>query len=340
MTFDELDRTPYEIEGQITLEDLTLPAESGMIGVHELLAEARKSMSVHELKATACAMTHIRFKEEAPQVVLVDKHELADAVGIHSDADHLSQDLHEALIDLRHHSEVHFSDAAQGLYEDGGLIDSVRFYKNVVRFRFSSDYLPLLGGLQNHYLMLYAADLYRLSTDRAILLYERLRAGILGTSGSGSYTVSLGVKALKELWGIPKEGPGSYMRSSKNGGFNRSAFEARCIDPVCRELARTDMIRLVIQPDGKAFRKITEHGYVKGYAFDFLYSARPHVADAGQVKAVQQVIDKNPEMLKVAKNILEGQKKVAHRAQKNDFPHHKYSDAQFDELEKRLLSRR
>ena len=67
--------------------------------------------------------------------------------------------------------------------------------------------------------------------------------------GNDVYSYGWGIKALKEMFDIPKEGKGSYMRAK--GGFDRSNFEKYVIDPLCDDLAKCKMIQLVIQPDGK-----------------------------------------------------------------------------------------
>lgn len=69
------------------------------------------------------------------------------------------------------------------------------------------------------------------------------------------------------MFDIPKEGKGSYMRSRQNGGFDRSKFEKQVIDPVCEELAKTEMITLILTPDGKFYEKVKRGNRVIAYKF-------------------------------------------------------------------------
>ena len=123
----------------------------------------------------------------------------------------------------------------------------------------------------------------------------------------------------------------------ENGGFDRNNFEKKVIDPLFEDLAKCKMITPVLQPDGKYYEKVKVNGRVRGYRFYWTYSAYPRVATATEVKQIQDRVDKNPQVLKVAKDIIAGEKKPqsAYKNRFNDFPQNTYD---FEQLEKELLS--
>jgi hypothetical protein len=114
------------------------------------------------------------------------------------------------------------------------------------------------------------------------------------------------------MFGIPKDGEGSYIRG--NGSFDRSNFEKRVIDPICDDIKGCRMINLVMQSDGKPYEKVKRGNRVLGYRFSWTFTSHPAVASAEEVAEIQERVDRNPQILKVAKDMLDGEKK-----QKNSF---------------------
>ena len=98
------------------------------------------------------------------------------------------------------------------------------------------------------------------------------------------------------------------------------------------------MINLVVQPDGKYYEKVKEHGRVMGYRFYWTYSDCPAVATASEVKQIQERVDKNPELLKITKDFLKGEKKPKKKDNFNNFGGRKYTSEQMLELERKLLN--
>ena len=98
------------------------------------------------------------------------------------------------------------------------------------------------------------------------------------------------------------------------------------------------MIQLVIQPNGEPYEKVKKGNRVSGYQFYWTLSQRPAVAEAHEVKAIADRVDKNPQVLKVAKDMLEGEKKPKKPKKNsfNDFPQREYD---LEELERKLLAR-
>lgn len=327
---------PYH---QMDLEEFFETQVKGdLFAVSRIFAEARKQMTLSEYKAFTMALTSVRWKEACPEVLYLDKKQVAEVVGITSDTDHLSQDLKRSIGQLPIHSFLQFSDKDKDFYVNGCFVSTIAFYKNRVRIRMNPDYLSLFGSLDKGYITMWAQDIYKMSSERSVKFYELLRDNSDTRLDENKGTV--GVKFLKELFDIPKDGPGSYMRDEKYGGFNRTAFEKYVIDPICEDLTHTDMISLIIQSNGKYYEKVKRGGRVIAYEFYWSISKHPAVATAQEKREVKSAIDQDPSVLKVAKDIVSGKKnKKSDKGSKgssafNDFEQHIYD---FDTLEKKLL---
>ena len=172
---------------------------------------------------------------------------------------------------------------------------------------------------------------------RSVHFYELLRQMSYSRYevSPDTFTFGWGVKALKNEFDIPKDGKGSYMRSTANGGFDRANFERYVLDPICNDLVQTEMIRLVIHSDGKPYEKVHKGNRVVGYQFTWVMSHRPAVADAQEVKAIAGRVDKNPQILKVAKDIIKGQENPKHKRKDNDC-NFEERDYDYDELLERF----
>lgn len=323
-----------DIPGQVTLDEL-FTGTNQMIAVSKILARAREEMSLYELKAFIYALTQIRWQDKMPNYVYMDKKTLADFCGVHSDPDHLSVHLHEKIKDLPEHSGVHFAIEDQGLYEDGVLISRVTMLKNQVRLKFDSDYVKLFSELQNgDYITMWADDLLSMENERSIQFYEDLR---LNSDTRVTNHRGYGVRALKELFGIPETGPGSYMRDEKNGGFNRAAFEKRVIEPIVEDLSHCKMVQLLPYPDGKLYKKVKKGNRIAGYEFTWVVSNHPAVATAKEKKDLKEDIDKNPQVLKIAKDIADGAEKPKKlKGKSTNIENHEYD---WNKMEKKLLDK-
>lgn len=318
--------------------------KGSLFAVSRIFAEARKRMNLPEYKAFTMALTSVKWQDSCPDVLYLDKKEVAKVVGIHSDPDHLSENLKRSIGQLPIHSFLEFSDKDKDIYVNGCFVATIAFYKNRVRLRLNPDYLPLFGNLDKNYITMWSSDVYKLRSERSVKFYELLRENSDTRLDVNVGTV--GIKFLKELFDIPKDGEGSYMRSKKNGGFNRTAFEKYVIDPICEDLCHTDMIHLIPQPDGKYYEKIKRGNRVIAYKFFWTISTHPGVATAKEVKEIQDRVDKDPEVLKVAKDIVKGtkgggKKKPAKKpaAASEGLHSDTYSDENLAELERQLLKR-
>lgn len=330
MPKDTLDN---QIEGQMTIADLYEPPER-LFAVSRIFARARKEMSLAEQKTFVYALSEMKFTEKAESnYIRLDKKTLANILGIHSDPDHLSVDLFDNIKDMDVHSRIRIEEKDLDFYASGCIITSIVSFKNIVRIRFNEDFLPLFTNLSTNYITMWSMDIFRMTSKRSVQFYEYLRQ--VTDTREKVNNVGLGIKALKEMFEIPKDGKGSYMTSK--GHFARTHFEKKVIDPLCADLAKCKMINLIMQPNGKYYEKIKRGNRVDGYRFYWTYTAYPAVAEAHEVKEIQDRVDKNPQVLKVAKDILAGEKKP--KKKKNGFNDFKQNDYDFDALEKALLQR-
>lgn len=322
-----------EMEGQVTISDL-FGAEEKLFAVSRIFSRARKEMSLAEQKTFVYALSQLRFTEKAAtNYVRLDKKKLAGIVGIHTDANHLSVDLHNAIKELPRHSYIEIAERDLDLYASGFIITNVVSFKNIVRIKFEEDYIGLFTDLSKDYITMWSGDIFQMTSKRSVQFYEYLRQ--ITDTRDGVNSVGLGIKALKDMFGIPKDGKGSYMR--EKGGFDRTNFERYVIEPICEDLLKCKMITLVIQQDGKPYEKVKRGNRVDGYRFYWTYSARPAVASAPEVKQIQERVDTNPQLLKVAKDIIKGkQKKRSGIIKPNAFSEFEHRTYDMDALEQAL----
>lgn len=347
MGFDVLDE--YECQGQLSIEDFLSESDipESIFGVSQIFASARKSMNLQELKAFTYALTHIRFKGKNGTKFLLDKKTLAAIVGVHSDPDHLSEDLKRSIGHLPQNSFIEIEDKDRDFFESGVLVTGLRMYKRNVSITFNADYMPLFEQLERAYITMWSGDIFRMRSSRSVEFYEQLR--LHTDTRLDLNKADLGIKYFKELFGIPKSGKGSYMR--EKGGFDRSNFEKFVIDPLCEDLSHCRMISLVLQPSGKYYEKIKKGGRVVAYRFFWVYTSHPGIAPAQEMHETRQAIEKNPEIIKIANDIahrhrqkstkidelsISGTKKSTKRAANDGLIHQEdYND--FDALERELL---
>lgn len=327
----------YEDAHQMDIEDYyNEDVKPNLFAVSRVFAEARKQMNLAEYKTLTLALSRISWQNPCPDTLYIDKKELAKVIGITSDTDHLSVDLNRAIGEMPAHSFLRFADRDKDMYVNGNFVRTIAMFKNRVRIRLEEEFLGLFGGLDKNYITMWAEDIFQMRSERAVLFYELLREHTDSRLDINSGTVS--VQKFKEMFNIPKDGPGSYTRD--NGHFNRSEFEKYVIDPVCEDVSKCRMIQLVIQPNGKYYEKIKQGNRVRAYQFAWVYTSHPAVATASEVKEIQDRVDKNPQLLKVARDIIEGEKhpKREHKQTKNQFNDFQQRSYDADELEHLLLT--
>ena len=277
----------YECEGQMNIYDLfETEVPEGLFAVSKIFARAKKQMNLAEYKTFTYALANLRFTEDNSNKLLLDKKTIAKIVGVNSDADHLSQDLKRSIGQLPKHSFVEFDDIDNDFYDSGVMVTNLRMNKNNVSVIFNTEYMPLFSKLvKGEYITMWSGDIFSMTSDRSVEFYEELR---LNTDSRDKInTANLGVKYFKELFNIPKDGKGSYMR--EKGGFDRSNFEKYVIDPLCEDLSKCKMITLILQEDGKYYQKVKKNGRVVGYHFNWTYNSHPQatVLTDDQKKAIE-----------------------------------------------------
>ena len=255
---------------QITIEDYYKRevVKPNLFAISRIFAEAHKQMNLKEYKTLALGLSRINWTQPCPDIMYFDKKELAHLLGINSDPDHLSQDLKDEIGEMPKHSFIKFDNKKQNIYLAGNFVRTIAMFKNVVRIKLEEDFLDCFGNLDgkmevSKYITMWSGDIYGMKSQRSVLFYELLRDN--SDTRKAINTGTVGVKKFKELFDIPKEGPGSYMR--KKGGFNRSEFEHKVIDPICEDLSKTDMIQLILTTEGKYYEKIKNGNKVIAYKF-------------------------------------------------------------------------
>lgn len=315
-----------QIEGQMTIDDLFEPPER-LFAVSKIFARARKNMTLAEQKTFVYALSQVKFKEKAKSnVVYLDKKVLANVLGAATDSGHITASVRRAIKDLPKNSFIEIDDDDRELYDSGTIITRVTMgKKNVVRIKFEDEYLSLFTGLDSDYLTMWSSDIFGMKNIRSVQFYELLRQETDTRKRINS--IALGVKAIKEMFDIPKEGKGSYMR--EKGGFNRTEFEKKVIDTVCDDLQKTKMIQLVLLPgSGKPYEKIRNGKRIDGYRFFWTYTSHPGITSAAEPAHIQEGTDQEePKTKSVAKG----------RKRKNSFNNFKQREYDFEELERQLL---
>lgn len=324
------DKPDHEVSGQLSIENIYAPPDR-LVAVSRIFARARKEMSLNEQKTFVYALSQINFKKPAEsEYVRLDKKVLAQILGISSDPDHLSQNLYDEIKNIWIHSHIKIADRDLDLYSDGAFISSVTKFKNILRIHFNGEYLGLFTNLDDDYITMWSSDIFRMTTKRSVQFYEYLRQITADPEKKAVNDVLLGIKALKEMFEIPENGPGSYMR--EKSGFNRYEFEKKVIDPLCEDLQKCQMLSLVLQPDGKPYEKVKRAGKVYGYRFYWTFTEHPAVATAAEMKELREIagpeVGKDPKVLKVAKDIVAGEKKPKAKKQANSF--HNFTERETD----------
>jgi len=76
----------------------------------------------------------------------------------------------------------------------------------------------------------------------------------------------------------------------KKGGFNRSEFEHKVIDPICEDLSKTDMIQLILTTEGKYYEKIKNGNKVIAYKFYWrLCDPKPAIEEKSPEPEVKEI---------------------------------------------------
>lgn len=306
----------------------------GLIAISKTLARAKDGMSMQEKKLMAICLSKIEWKNVANNLeIWMDKEEIMELLGSTIDSSDRSTYLRKLAQETVRHSELHFSGKDKDEWEDMPLFTRRKSTKNQLMMELYQGAADLVQGLDCEYITLFLRDILRFDSNidglRAYTLYEHLR---MNSDNRRTNTRIISTKEFKELFNIPKDGKGSYMR--ENGGFDRANFEKRVIEPVLKMLGACEHVVLHERgrkPNGEPlyYAKIKKHGLVQGYELMYTINKYPRAIKPETIIDVQE----NPVDLKIAQDVKEGKKKP----KKNTFNNFEGRKYDFNNLESQLL---
>lgn len=306
----------------------------GLIAISKTLARAKDGMSMQEKKLMAICLSKIEWKNVANNLeIWMDKEEIMELLGSTIDSSDRSTYLRKLAQETVRHSELHFSGEDKDEWEDMPLFTRRKSTKNQLMMELYQGAADLVQGLECEYITLFLRDILRFDSNidglRAYTLYEHLR---MNSDNRRTNTRIISTKEFKELFNIPKDGKGSYMR--ENGGFDRANFEKRVIEPVLKMLGACEHVVLHERgrkPNGERiyYTKLKKHGLVQGYELMYTINKYPRAVKPETIIDVQE----NPVDLKIAQDVKEGKKKP----KKNTFNNFEGRKYDFNNLESQLL---
>lgn len=312
----------------------------GLVAISNTLARAKDGMTMQERKLMCIFLSKIEWKNLSKNLqICVDKHEIMELLGSKMDTTDQSTYLRKLAQNMVHHSELHFDSTDKDEWEDMPLFTRRKSTKNKLMIEIYQGAVDLIMGLNCEYITLFLSDILNFDSNidgnRAYKLYEYLRLHS-DTRRMNSRIIS--TKGFKQLFDIPKDGKNSYMR--KDGTFDRSNFEKKVVEPVLAMVGKCNHVVLHNygkDKNGKViyFRKVKEHNIVKGYELTYSINKYPRAIKRETLIDVQA----KPDVLKVAQDIMENNKKKASEPKKNKFNDFGQHDYDYDELERELLMR-
>ena len=255
--------------------------ENQMVAMGKALMRAKKQMTLEERKLLIMALTKIKWsKKENPMEVVLSKIEVAEVLNWKYDASERSRYIRKLAANLMRHSLIQIDGTDKDEWDDGFLVPRFRSTKGDVHIFFAEQFRPLLENLtkDKDFVTIWANDIYGFNSIYAYLLFEELRLHC-DTSKTNWRTYS--TKQLKDLFGIPKDGKGSYMHYDKAKGkdvFDRSNFEKKVLDVAIEEINRGQMLHIqpfvgmeaTVAKPNKLYAKIKKNGFVSGYQFKYV----------------------------------------------------------------------
>lgn len=254
--------------------------ENQMVAMGKALMRAKKQMTLEERKLLIMALTKIKWsKKENPMEVVLSKIEVAEVLNWKYDASERSRYIRNLAANLMRHSMIQIDGTDKDEWDDGYLVPRFRSTKGDVHIFFAEQFRPLLENLtkDKDFVTIWANDIYGFNSIYAYLLFEEFRLHC-DTSKTNWRTYS--TKELKDLFGIPKDGKGSYMHYDKKKGkevFDRSNFEKKVLDVAIEEINRGQMLQIrpfigmeaTAEKPNKLYAKIKKNGFVTGYQFKY-----------------------------------------------------------------------
>ena len=296
-----------------------------MVGMSKVFARAKKRMSLNEFKTFIYCLCQIHWTDpEMPKTVCLDKITLARILKMSVDPVNLARNLRLKIGDLVDHSIITFESKDSKKWQKGALITRVAINEDrVVIIDFNPAYAQLFCNLKKDFILLWSKDVFGMESDRSITIYEFLRLNCdTRVTNSRVFTID----QIRELLDIPMSGTGSYMR--KDGRFDRHAFETKVLDLICEDLERCEMLKLVPQEDKNGdmqlYKRIKQGRKLIGYEFVWNVTDYPRISDAHEAQETKQMIEKDPSVLKIARDIKRGKKKKTKENTFNQFEKKEY----------------
>lgn len=238
--------------------------EKNLIAVSKVFARAQKQMNAAEFKTFIAALTKIKFTESNnSNIVTLDKRKLAKLCGFESDDGHLTSDFKRAIDKLPSNSFVRFSIKDTGEWVNGVMIDQIGYVRGQIIVRFNHDYMPLFEDLVDNFITFLPSDIFQMKSSRTMIFYENLR--LHSDTRKSVCTKTFSIDYLKELFDIPNTDKGSYV--NKESKLDVGNFEKHIIQPLISDIEHCKMIKLIVNQDGKCYKKIKEYGKVVGFSF-------------------------------------------------------------------------
>lgn len=310
------------------------PREDRLFAISKAFARSKDGMTMTEKKLCSIYLSKLEWKNlNNEREIWVDKSEIMEALGSVMDSTDQSTYLRKLAQNMVHHSEMHFSGADRNEWEDIPLFTNRKSTKNKLMIKLNEDAMPHLENLSCDYITLFLADILHFPNTiegmRAYKLYEYLRLN--SDSRRRECETILTTKKIKELFDIPFEGEGSYIR--KDGSLDRKNFELRVLEPVLKILAECSHVVLFDfgkdqKGERQLYNKIKKHGMVEGYELMYSINMTCKKIKPKTIIAMKE----SPQVAKVVQDIMNGEKKPRKKNIEK-------SDCDFEELEKRLLAK-
>ena len=256
--------------------------QNQMVAMGRALVKAKKEMSIEERKLLVMAMTKINWtKSENNLVVGLSKLEIAEVMNWTVDSSDRSAKVRLLANRLAHHSWIEIDGKDKDSWQDGFLISGMHSTRGDLYIHFSEQYRPLLEDLtrDKDFVTIWANDIYGFKSVYSYLLFENLR---MNCDTRQTNWRDLSTRQLKELFGIPKDGKGSYMHYDAKKGksvFDRTNFEQKVLDVAVGEIHdKSQMVKILpfvgeeATPNkpNKMYEKIKRNGYVVAYRFKYI----------------------------------------------------------------------
>lgn len=253
--------------------------QNQMVAMGKALMRAKKNMSLDERKLLIIALTKIKWTTtDNVFEVIISKLEIKEVLGWKCESSQLSRNVRKLADSLAKHSFIEMEGADKEKWDNGFLIPRHKGSRGNIHIFFAEQFRPLLENLtkDKDFVTIWANDIYNFKSLYAYLLFEDLR---LHSDTTRTNWRTYSTKELKNLFGIPKDGKGSYMHKNKDGKevFDRSNFEKYVLDVAIEEINNGQMVRIlpfegmIATPKNKnkIYAKIKKNGFIVGYQFKY-----------------------------------------------------------------------